>query len=415
MKNICRSTSDIISDLTDNVIETILVLMPLRDAVRTSVLSRKWRYKWRKIPQLVFDNKIILPYQIGARNRFLVTIYHVLLLHRGPILKFTLSISRLESCFEIDTFLATALRNGVQEITLQIWEGEPHKLPSSLFSCQQLTRLILRSCVFTPPTNFKGFRTVVSLELREVVITLDTFQNLVSGCPLLEQLTFETSTSFGFIEIEAPNLKVLNLLGIFESVCVKNAPYLANVSIRSKVPNGDVENWGNPFDMVSFLHCIPVVKNLNIGYQYMKFGSLPKLRHLNNLDVSNVYFGFKEVLGFILAIMHSSPKLHKVVIGAISTSVGPVTKRFIELWHNSSLYLRHLREVEMRLVSGTLMELQLMKIFLAKCPLLESMVVKPDPTKVSDGGLKILKELSQFQRLSPKAKITYKDPNENQI
>lgn len=307
------------------------------------------------------------------------------------------------------------LCNGVQEITPQIWEGEPHKLPSSLFSCQQLTRIILRSCVFKPPTNFKGFRTVVCLELREVIITSDTFQNLVSRCPLLEQLTFETSTSFGSIEIEAPNLKVLNLLGIFKSVRVKNAPYLANVSIRSKLPKGDVETWGNPFDMVSFLRCIPIVKNLNIGYQYMKFGNLPKLRQLNTLDVSNVYFGFKEVLGFILAIMHSSPKLHKVVVGAISTLDCPVTKRFTELWHNLSVYLRHLREVEMRLVSGTLMELQLMKVFLARCPLLESMVVKPDSTKVSDGGLKILKELSQFQRLSPKAKITYKDSNENQI
>lgn len=65
----------------------------------------------------------------------------------------------------------------------------------------------------------------------------------------------------------------------------------------------------------------------------------------------------------------------------------------------------------MHSVSGTSHELVFIMILLDNSPILETMVIKPDPTKVSDGGLRILKEVSQFRRLSPTAKITYKDPD----
>ncbi|KAI8527415.1 hypothetical protein RHMOL_Rhmol12G0073300 [Rhododendron molle] len=69
--------------------------------------------------------------------------------------------------------------------------------------------------------------------------------------------------------------------------------------------------------------------------------------------------------------------------------------------------LKHPREVEMRLVSGTTSDLHFMKLLLATSPILEIMVVKQHPATISDEGLRILKELLQFQHLSPKAKITY--------
>ncbi|XVF43344.1 hypothetical protein PTKIN_Ptkin02bG0033000 [Pterospermum kingtungense] len=47
--------SDIISNLPDNITEQILARLSIRDAVRTSVLSRNWRYRWTTIPHLVFD------------------------------------------------------------------------------------------------------------------------------------------------------------------------------------------------------------------------------------------------------------------------------------------------------------------------------------------------------------------------
>ncbi|GFZ16193.1 F-box/RNI-like superfamily protein [Actinidia rufa] len=48
---------DLISDLPQSIIETILTKLPIRDTVRTSILSTKWRYKWANLTHIVFDDK----------------------------------------------------------------------------------------------------------------------------------------------------------------------------------------------------------------------------------------------------------------------------------------------------------------------------------------------------------------------
>ncbi|CAL5396304.1 unnamed protein product [Camellia sinensis] len=52
MKEMRGSTSDIISNLPQSVKETFLVCLPIQEAVRTSVLSKKLRYIWTKLPRL---------------------------------------------------------------------------------------------------------------------------------------------------------------------------------------------------------------------------------------------------------------------------------------------------------------------------------------------------------------------------
>lgn len=437
MKKNCCLTSDIISELPANIIENILMCMPLRDAVRTSVLSKKWKYNWVKLPQLVFDDTLCQEWTQDqqsnrnrffrsnkkTRNRFLFTIYQVMLLHRGPILKFILSIYGLKSCSQIDTFIMFLSSNGVQEFTLQIWRGEPHKLPSSLFSCQKLTHLNLRYCVFTPPTTFNGFSRVVCLEFCEVIIKAKTLASLVSSCPLLEQLTLESSTTFGCLEIDAPNLKVLHLVGIFNSICFKNTSHLAIVSMCFP-PNGMRFNEGGTFDWVNLFRSLPVLENLHMaGYYVKSLGAgikhrrLPTLTHLKILKLSDICLELAEDVRCALGLNRFSPRLHKLTIEAFSTRdcFSDSVVKLSEWRGKLNLYFNELREVEMHNVSGTSHELVFIMILLDNSPILETMVIKPDPTKVSDGGLRILKEVSQFRRLSPTAKIMYKDPDANQV
>ncbi|XP_047259843.1 uncharacterized protein LOC124892658 [Capsicum annuum] len=55
----CRSlTPDVISDLPDNVIDVILLRLPCKDAVRTSILSKKWRYHWCRLTELTLDSSL---------------------------------------------------------------------------------------------------------------------------------------------------------------------------------------------------------------------------------------------------------------------------------------------------------------------------------------------------------------------
>ncbi|KAK9276675.1 hypothetical protein L1049_006211 [Liquidambar formosana] len=93
-----KPTSDIISVLPKNVIECILEHLPIRDAVRTSILSRKWRYNWISIPQLVFEYQFfgdtVEDKALREYDQSMAIINNVLLLHSGPILKFVLRHSK---------------------------------------------------------------------------------------------------------------------------------------------------------------------------------------------------------------------------------------------------------------------------------------------------------------------------------
>lgn len=120
-------------------------------------------------------------------TKLMMLIYQVLLLHRGPIHRFILSISQVESCYEIDQLILFVLRNGVQEFSFHIWRGDLHKLPVSLFSYSQLTHLDLRGCIFKPPSTFKGFGSLICLVLCEVSITPCALASLISRCPYLNK------------------------------------------------------------------------------------------------------------------------------------------------------------------------------------------------------------------------------------
>ncbi|CAL5399133.1 unnamed protein product [Camellia sinensis] len=154
---------------------------------------------------------------------------------------------------------------------LEIWKGEPYKLPSSLFSCLQLKILSLRSCMFKPPPEeFKGFSSLLALELYDVVITANTFSSLISSCPLLEYLVLGHSTSVSYLDITAPNLKSLFCEGLFSSICFKKTPQLAKVTIcLNDGMNGKVFGEGESSKVV-FFDSLTVVEVLELDYYYAK-------------------------------------------------------------------------------------------------------------------------------------------------
>ncbi|XP_058193516.1 F-box/FBD/LRR-repeat protein At1g13570-like [Rhododendron vialii] len=164
-----RSTPDIISNLPSNIMETILKYLPLRDAGRTSVLSRRWRYKWVTLPQLVFQNQFFV--SSGDTEKIKVIIYQVLLLHQGPLVEFKLCNPPFGSCLDINNWIPMLSKKNIQEFTLCLDLGPRHELRCDLFSFLRLKHLTLCGCVFKPPPAFKGFTRLVNLNLWNVNIT----------------------------------------------------------------------------------------------------------------------------------------------------------------------------------------------------------------------------------------------------
>ncbi|KAK1375085.1 F-box domain-containing protein [Heracleum sosnowskyi] len=190
------SSEDIISDLPEIIMAVILTKLPIRDAVRTSVLSSKWKYQWTTMEQLVFEeNNLCLPDDKKvAEKKLLDFIMGFLLLHDGPIQKFKLSTSYLKKSTAIDQWLRVISRKNITEIVLDEygnewrWKNPRISVPRSIFSFQKLTTLTLSAFTVEPPLEFQGFPCLKYLELDGVSITLEVIENLIPVticfCPL---------------------------------------------------------------------------------------------------------------------------------------------------------------------------------------------------------------------------------------
>ena len=227
---------DRISCLPGHVIDQILTYLPVREAVRTSVLSTKWRNKWYTLPNLVFDRNCVaaIDDQLFIERKFLKIVDHVLLLHSGPINMFKFYDEHLigESFLsDIDRWILHLTRSSIKELVLEVWIEGYYKIPWCLFSCQSLHHLKLHWCCLKPPTTFEGFRSLKSLDLNLVTVAQDAFENLISGCPLLEKLKLIEVDGFTQINICAPNLKFLEIDGEYEGINFDNTFQLAAVVI----------------------------------------------------------------------------------------------------------------------------------------------------------------------------------------
>uniref|UniRef100_M0ZL63 Ubiquitin-protein ligase n=1 Tax=Solanum tuberosum TaxID=4113 RepID=M0ZL63_SOLTU len=97
-----QSCPDVLSKVPNDVIDEILMHLPFRDAVCTSILSKEWRKHWCRLPQLTFDSdfwklkKDIQCLTCDKRatkdltSNFTTTIHNIIARHSGPVTKCTL-------------------------------------------------------------------------------------------------------------------------------------------------------------------------------------------------------------------------------------------------------------------------------------------------------------------------------------
>lgn len=210
---------DRISNVPPGIIEIILCLMPTQEAVRTSILSREWRYRWSKLPKLVFKEEKFQVSADGAelpvveqtdegssdaeklkkRHNFLNAICKVLLMHESPLHEFTLSMLPDEryfigdKCPELDNIIYhLSKKNTVKKLKFD-FEFGAYRLPLSLFSFHHLTDLCLKGCEFVHQPTFNGFRSLTSLSFKFIYISKKSLLCFLSTCPLLKTLTLVSS------------------------------------------------------------------------------------------------------------------------------------------------------------------------------------------------------------------------------
>ena len=260
------AAEDIISKMPVNVVARILDHLPIQDSVRTSILSRTWRFNWTNISQLVFDEKLFEP-GLQGNNKFNArTISRLLLYFKGPVTKFFLHIPHYMELDVADVCLWVMFlsKKGIKEFTLINRHPTPLKLPSHLFCCLELKLLELQNCCFHMPPTFCGFPKLLTLKFNMVRFESGNVGELITRCPLLEKLKIRYNYPTGgmkSIEItKLENLKVLCL-----PLC-----NLENIAI-------------DPIRIYQFVGCLPRLQELYLDFQNCKVRLIWFLFNLQNV------------------------------------------------------------------------------------------------------------------------------------
>ncbi|OIT32293.1 PREDICTED: F-box/FBD/LRR-repeat protein At1g13570-like [Nicotiana attenuata] len=414
-----RSTSGsgvvTISNLPCNVVDGILGRLPLKDAVKTSILSKDWRYKWVTRQELDFSNEFFESFK--EKQEAKAIIYQVLLLHRGPILKFELG-GDLKSCPDIDHWILFLSKKNVQEFTLNMWSDNKYYLPSHLFTFQELRHLEVSECLFHPPPGFQGFEKLISLDFQHVTFVPATFTDFISKCPSLERLMLRWCTDFDTLEIDAPNLKFFDFTGESKSICFKNAPMLENVSVYLSVSGVLPYPSHVCCNLTKFFHYMPSLKELDLcdsTLEYLMMGGVAEspptaLNNIKSLRMSGMSFRNVEVVSGAVYLITSCPKLQELTIDC-TVSAGNVVEAVVQFLRAQSMscgVAKLLQRVEMSYFTGADVEMEFVRFILASAPALEEILIWNVAHHFVQSTQMIDDEMKQFRRASPNVRIILK-------
>ncbi|XP_070003477.1 F-box/FBD/LRR-repeat protein At1g13570-like [Nicotiana sylvestris] len=406
----CRSLPpDVLSDLPDNVIDVILMCLPCKDAVRTSILSKKWRYHWCRLTKLTLDSSLWVTKKdlLNPTVKFTKIIYQLLSLHEGPITKFTLNIGFLENSPDIGNFISFLSRKDIQHLVLDLSWKMLYKLPSSLFTCSQLRHLTLRNCLMHPPSAFQGFDMLTSLELCNVKISSVLLESLISRCRVLTRLILNIPEILSIIEINAPMLRSFNFRGDISFICLKNVPLLVKVSLAGDDMRAENLDFAKVFESCSALEHLRL--DFFNAMFYDDYDEAPTRRPFVLNSVKRFYLPHIMLidsykLSFALFLIRSLPCLEYLEIQVYNEDDSG-TEESLELKHLSNVTFNHLREVKIELFTGRTSEMQLIKLLLANSPVLVRMLIDRRflDDEPLDTRLQVFAEISKFSHASPKA------------
>ncbi|XP_030928755.1 F-box protein At4g22280-like [Quercus lobata] len=215
---------DRISDLPESLICHILSFLPIQEALATSILSSRWEHLWTLVSRLDLDSETIgdslscgqspnqgqcKPFSFGHIVSKLLT------LHTAPYLRtFRLKFFLCRNCSRLDKWIGNVVERKLEELDLEIYADDSiWKLPQSIFSCKTLVVLNLNgTIVLDPPPSFQ-FPSLKILRLVHIVYRPDSVFRLLSGCPVLEDLSFQREDLEGVFKhkICASTLKRLSI------------------------------------------------------------------------------------------------------------------------------------------------------------------------------------------------------------
>ncbi|XP_019090275.1 PREDICTED: F-box protein At1g80960-like [Camelina sativa] len=212
---------DWISTLPDDLLLMIVSRLSTEEAVRTSVVSKRWEHVWKHMSRLVLDMRKKCTdsnITLDVSNRVATLMTKIINNHRG----------HLESCVIEYDYTNGMLNTWFQSLTgvrqtkhltlrhyfgLEKWPICPN-FPQDSFSFSSLTSLSLSSYIFRTSHSFNNCQNLMTLKLScTYAPDVGLFNRILASCPSLEVLVLGIGCTKkgGPLKIDNKRLKFLKV------------------------------------------------------------------------------------------------------------------------------------------------------------------------------------------------------------
>ncbi|CAL4948938.1 unnamed protein product [Urochloa decumbens] len=202
---------DRISALPDELLHIVVSRLPIKDAVRTTVLSPRWRGIWRSAPLVLYDAHL-LPAREPARA---AAVDRVLAAHPGPI-----RAVHLAYCFlaaherELARWPRRLAAGRVRDLVFLNLTAAMNlvPLPADILRCAELRRLYLGFWMFPDTGSFPegagGFPHLRELVLINTFMEDSSLDRVLATSPALKTLALVVSYGKGkHVRLRGPKLQ----------------------------------------------------------------------------------------------------------------------------------------------------------------------------------------------------------------
>ncbi|ESQ43138.1 hypothetical protein EUTSA_v10015300mg, partial [Eutrema salsugineum] len=429
---------DRISQLPDPLICQILSCLHTKDAVKTSILSTRWKTLWLWVPVLVLDshNFTSLDHFVSFGDKYFDS-------SRVSYIR-ELNLYILDGFEDGDisylkSWINAAVERKIQHIDVLCPAVNYHyEMPLSLYTCKTLVLLKLQWVILADAEVF-SLPCLKTMHLDFLIYHNEaTFEKLVSCCPVLEELKISVARNDSeVIRVHSRSLKRLTFIRLaasyqFDSVfgAVIDAPLLRFLSVFDNVSKIVVNNLDScakldislnfdvmPFNEASvlawrsrirsFLPGISRVREMAIDadtfkviHDYSKLEPLPQFRYMSRLCASLCVSDLECLPTFL----ESFPNLKSFTLRLKdheempSEEMNQISYSSVPACLLSSLEFVHFLSP----ISGYAAEMKLVRYFLENSALLKILTVSVNSDSID---YEIFKELLKIPRRSTTCQV----------
>ncbi|XP_058195921.1 F-box protein At5g03100-like [Rhododendron vialii] len=357
---------DVITALPDALILHVLSFLPIKDAIKTQVLSKRWLHLWTYIPSLVFlresdssDTSVRDFVTFVDRTLFLCTC--------SKLKKLGFQFAyETDYASNVNLWTRFATGRGAEELQLDfyhynmyedhnnMYEDDSYLLPQLLYTNSSFKTLKFSVCKVIP----KGvvcWNSLKKLSIGYAELSEDVIEKILAGSPVLEILELYAFYGFDRLHVSNASVKKLILRDVWEheeeyptdgyhSVLEVSAPHLHSLEISGDLCDkicrlGDISSLVDAnlnFDMTLYrdranehirfentlrglLQSLVHVKKITLGTFAIQVLSMMEAKGLRSALLNCEFLALdtsirKSLLPGIANILESSPILETLVI-----------------------------------------------------------------------------------------------------